>query len=63
MPDDNELSKLVRELEDEDEFDRAEAALALGQLGDKRAAEPLINALEDEDEDVRGHAASALAVT
>jgi len=37
-----------------------EAAYVLGEIGDKRAVEPLIKALEDEDRNVRWGAAEAL---
>ena len=40
---------------------RAEAALALGQLGDVRAIEPLIEVLKDSDESVRSKAVGALS--
>ena len=40
--------------------ERDEAAYHLGELGDKRAVEPLIAALKDEDIDVRCEAAEAL---
>ena len=39
---------------------RRAAAEALGQLGDKRAVEPLIAALQDDVENVRQAAAEAL---
>ncbi|MDH4233396.1 MAG: HEAT repeat domain-containing protein, partial [Nitrospirota bacterium] len=40
---------------------RANAAAALGKLGDRRAAKDLIKALEDHSASVRNNAAFALA--
>jgi HEAT repeat protein len=39
---------------------RANAAYMLGEIGDKRAVEPLVEALEDENEYVRHAAAQVL---
>ena len=43
-----------------EDTDRVAAAMALGLLGDKQAAQPLIAALGDRDDDVRSQAADAL---
>ena len=40
--------------------DRSRAVYKLGEIGDKRAVEPLIAALKDKDSDVRRRVASAL---
>jgi HEAT repeat protein len=54
------VETLIQALKDEDRYVRRHAAIALENVGDKRAVEPLIQALRDEDEGVRGNAASAL---
>ena len=58
----DEVSLLIQALlEDKVSSVRAEAADALGEIGDIRAVEPLIQVLqEDEDYTVRDHAVSAL---
>jgi HEAT repeat protein len=43
-----------------DEFDRKGAVIALVEIGDERAVEPLIATLRNEDGDVREAAAEAL---
>jgi hypothetical protein len=43
----SEVERLIAKLKDKDWFVRREAAEALGELGDKRAVEPLIAALPD----------------
>ncbi|RKY36993.1 MAG: hypothetical protein DRP72_03565, partial [Candidatus Omnitrophota bacterium] len=47
-------------LKSEDSYVREQAAIALGEIGDKRAIEPLINTLKDRNSDVRKYAAIAL---
>jgi transcription termination factor NusA len=54
-----EMPELVA-LADEDSSVRQSAAMALGQLGDKRAVIPLIATLKDEDRNVSQSAAEAL---
>ena len=56
----DEFSVIISALEDEDSDVRAEAADALGEIGDARAVEPLTQALEDEDAYVRYQAEKAL---
>jgi HEAT repeat protein len=51
---------LLWALKYDEEQDRAEAALALGKIGNPRAVEPLIAVLEGEDRVVREFAAEAL---
>ncbi len=53
---------LVKALRDKDQRIRAEAAKALGELGDARAVEPLVATLADPDLEVRGRAILALAL-
>ncbi len=55
-----ELDRLIDRLKDGDSKVRAEAASALGRMGDLRAVEPLIVALKDEDRYVRSSVAQAL---
>ena len=43
------FEELLEQIQDEDDFIQAEAIIALGDLGDKRAVEFLINALENVD--------------
>lgn len=57
----NNVNKLIKDLKYKYDSDiRSKAAVALGDLGDRRAVEPLIQALNDEDEEVRWEAADAL---
>ena len=51
---------LIKALRHKDRRVRSEAAEALGEIGDKRAVEPLIQALKDEYWDVRLRAEKAL---
>ena len=60
MSDVDTLSPLVEFLSDEDADLRMQAALALGEQRDPRAAPALIGALEDADANVRYHAVEAL---
>jgi HEAT repeat protein len=57
---DDDLDKLIEDLEDEDEEVREAAAKALGKIGGERAVEPLIKALEDGEWEVRLATAEAL---
>lgn len=52
------VGPLIHALEDEDA--RANAAEALGKIGDEKAVDPLIHTLEDEERMVRRNAAGAL---
>jgi HEAT repeat protein len=54
------VAPLVKELSNKKHWVRWEAAKALGQIGDKAAAEALVKALEDNEFDVRWLAAEAL---
>lgn len=54
------VGPLVRELASPTHWVRWEAAKALGQIGDKTAAEALVKALEDKEFDVRWLAAEGL---
>lgn len=54
------LRPLLEVLQGTDRMQRATAAKALGDLGDRHAVGPLIAALKDTDGDVRASAASAL---
>jgi HEAT repeat protein len=54
------VTPLLWALEHEDELGRAEAALALGKIGNPRAVQPLCAALNDDDEHVRMRVAGAL---
>ena len=57
----DEVSVLISTLiNDKSSVTRADAAEALGEIGDKRAVEPLIDALRDADYTVQLHAAEAL---
>ncbi|HEX7177849.1 MAG TPA: HEAT repeat domain-containing protein [Pyrinomonadaceae bacterium] len=60
MSDVDTLSQLVEFLNDEDADLRMQAALALGEQRDGRAAPALLGALEDADINVRYHAIEAL---
>ena len=60
MSDVDTLSPLVEFLGDEDADLRTQAALALGEQRDRRAAPALLGALEDADANVRYHAIEAL---
>ncbi|HMA36537.1 MAG TPA: HEAT repeat domain-containing protein [Chloroflexia bacterium] len=63
LPEEEGVGELIDQLatgEAGDDDTRAEAAFALGQIGDPRAVEPLIAALRDEDTVVRTEAAAAL---
>ena len=63
LDDDEKIRDLILALEDPDNIEsRMEAALALGEIGDPRAIDPLIRALKDEDFMVRGVAAQALGM-
>lgn len=55
------IRQLVQELQNGDEFSRAQASFALGMLGEAAVA-PLIDLLHHEDRDVRMRAAWALGV-
>ena len=48
-----EVDDFISHLKDEDPGVRAEAAKALGNIGDPRAVDPLILALNDSDSGVR----------
>ena len=54
------VSHLTKQLKDRDWRVRRSAAEALGEVGDKRAVEPLIEALQDKDRRVRNAAVWAL---
>jgi len=55
------VEAFVQALKDESELIRREAAVALGEIKDEKAIEPLITALTtDEESEVRGSAAFAL---
>jgi PKD repeat protein len=56
----DEVSVIIRALDDEDSSVRTEAADALGEAGYTTAVEPLIRALRDENNRVRWSAADAL---
>jgi len=56
----DKVEELIRKLRDENWRVRWNAALALREIGDKRAIEPLINALRDGYADVRSAAFKAL---
>ena len=63
---DDDLDKLIEDLEDEDEEVRNEAAEALGEIGDARAVGPLIQVMKDavvdgDEWEICEHAAYALA--
>jgi HEAT repeat protein len=54
------VEKAIKELKDPEAVIRREAAVALFDLNDTRAVDPLIEALNDSDAEVRANAASAL---
>jgi len=54
------VEPLIRCMKSEDYIVRWYAAVALGEIGDKRAETPLIKALMDDKKEVRGGAAGAL---
>jgi len=56
----DKIEELIKKLKDENWRVRWNAALALREIGDKRAIEPLINALRDGYSDVRNAAFKAL---
>ncbi len=57
----DEVDMLIQRLkEDKNEGVRRMAAVALGEIKDTRAVEPLIAALKDKDSSVRNNAAEAL---
>lgn len=56
----DQLGKLLAQLKDKDPEVRANAACSLGELGDKRAVEPLIQCLKDEVSEVRAGVALSL---
>ena len=51
---------LIEALENEDWYVRMCAAVVLGEIGDKRAMEPLTSALKDRSRDIRRSTAMAL---
>lgn len=53
---------LINALENPDEDVRWKAAISLGEIGDRRAIDPLISLLGDEDRFVRSRAAYALGI-
>jgi HEAT repeat protein len=55
------IARLIDDLQGEDEFQRAQAAFALGMLGEP-AVDPLVRLLSHADRDVRMRAAWALGV-
>lgn len=55
-----QLSRYTKELKVQDASIRANAAIKLGMIGDKRAVNPLIDALKDVDRSVRQNAIDAL---
>ena len=55
-----DVKGLIKALKYEDLYVRASAALALREIGDARAVEPLTKALKDEYKHVREAAAEAL---
>ena len=56
----NAVESLIACLRDENLGIRTNAAMALGNIGDTRAVEPLIESLNDHDEVMRSRASSAL---
>lgn len=56
----DEVDRYIQQLKDSNREVRAEAAKALGELGDPRAVDPLIPLLKDEVKLVRARAAEAL---
>jgi HEAT repeat protein len=59
-PEENDVPRLLKALENENEGVRTWAAIALGGLGDQRAIQPLRLALRDPDKGVREAAERAL---
>ena len=65
-PDLKELEKkknikgLIKALRYNNSYERINAAVVLGKIGDPRAIEPLISALQDSDSDVRQYVVEAL---
>ncbi|MEJ2245007.1 MAG: HEAT repeat domain-containing protein [Acidobacteriota bacterium] len=57
---DRQFQDQLARLHDTDAYERQRAAIALGNLGNTEAVEPLMNALEDEDDFVRNFAARSL---
>ena len=57
------VEDLIGDLDDGDWQVRAEAAMALGEIGDERAVDPLVEALKDDVREVRLNAAWALGET
>ena len=55
------MDPLIVALGDKASYVRAMAAYALGNIGDKRAVDPLKRALKDRDSSVRKEAEEALA--
>lgn len=60
MKERKDVSGLINVLKDVDSDVRLDAALALGEIWDKRAVEPLTQALKDKDESVQKAAKKAL---
>jgi len=56
----DQFDSLIKALKDADPAARAQAATALGKLGNSSAVEPLIAALQDQSSAVRGAAANSL---
>ena len=54
------VEPLVAALKYKNEYDREQASVALGKIGDNRAVEPVIIALKDKNANVRKSAAEAL---
>ena len=52
MGTEKDIEDLIEDLKDKDWNVRRKAAWAIGEIGDRRAAEPLIHALKDEDNGV-----------
>ncbi|MGB3943775.1 MAG: HEAT repeat domain-containing protein, partial [Methanothrix sp.] len=61
IEEDDELSRLLYDLEHGDPGEKVAAALSLGEIGDPRAVGPLVEALKDVEWEVRGAAVIALA--
>ena len=59
----NEFAELIDTmLNSTDDFERGDAAKALGQMGDERVVAPLVQALRDSEDAVRWEAARALSM-